>query len=55
MPWVGLQCLNVVYPDNTHFLGKQLTGLCYLSNIKVLCDVVLDRQNFKFSFPDFLA
>ena len=22
MPWVGLQCVIVVFPDHTHFLNK---------------------------------
>ena len=40
MPLV-LQCLNVVFLDYTHFLGKYLLGFA-----KALCHEVLDRQNF---------
>ena len=27
MPWVGLQCVIVVFPDHTHFLNQYLTLL----------------------------
>ena len=35
MPWVGLQCLIVDFPDHVHFLEKMFTRLCHIPNIKV--------------------
>ena len=30
VPWVGLQCLVVVFPDHTHFLDQWFRGRCCL-------------------------